>query len=92
MKQPTTCAKVRAKARARAALTFEIYEDASAEFRWRVRARNNLIVADGAEAYTRARDCALAVRRLHRLAARDARLVLPGDAAAGIERVLVVGR
>lgn len=38
--------------------TAEIYRDARQEFRWRVRAANGRIVADGAEGYRNRADCA----------------------------------
>ncbi|MGH7575887.1 MAG: YegP family protein [Longimicrobiales bacterium] len=36
---------------------FEIYQDASDEYRWRFRANNGEIVADSAEGYANRRDC-----------------------------------
>jgi uncharacterized protein YegP (UPF0339 family) len=37
--------------------TFTIYKDARNEFRWRLRANNNEIVADSAEGYNNKSDC-----------------------------------
>jgi len=37
--------------------TFEIYSDRSNQFRWRLIASNNRIVADSAEAYHNRADC-----------------------------------
>lgn len=42
---------------------FAIYQAADG-WRWRLRAGNNEIVADSAEAYTRRRDCERAVRAI----------------------------
>ncbi len=47
-------------------MTFRIYRDAAGEWRWRLTARNNRIVADSAESYTRRQDCARAVALVRR--------------------------
>ena len=39
------------------AAEFELYEDAAGEFRWRLQAENNEIIADSAEGYVRKSDC-----------------------------------
>lgn len=40
----------------------EIYQDRAGGWRWRLRARNNRVIADGAEAYSERRKAADAVR------------------------------
>jgi uncharacterized protein YegP (UPF0339 family) len=42
----------------------EIYQDRAGSWRWRLRARNNRIIADGAEAYSERRKAVDAVQRL----------------------------
>jgi uncharacterized protein len=37
--------------------TFEIYKDKSDQFRWRLKASNGKIIADGAEGYVAKADC-----------------------------------
>jgi uncharacterized protein len=37
--------------------TFEIYKDKSDQFRWRLKASNGKIIADGAEGYVAKTDC-----------------------------------
>ena len=39
------------------AAEFELYRDAAGEFRWRLQAENNKIIADSAEGYLRKSDC-----------------------------------
>ena len=46
----------------------EIYRDERDEFRWRVRARNGRVVADGAEGYRSRSDCARMLAMLCRVA------------------------
>ncbi len=46
----------------------EIYRDARREFRWRVRASNGRIVADGAEGYRNRADCVRMLAMLCRVA------------------------
>lgn len=46
----------------------EIYQDRAGGWRWRLRARNNRVIADGAEAYSERRKAADAVQRLADLA------------------------
>ena len=36
---------------------FQIFQDRSGEYRWRLRANNNEIIADSAEGYVAKRDC-----------------------------------
>lgn len=43
-----------------------IYQDASGEYRWHLRARNNKIVADSAESYKELRKCMAAVWKIFR--------------------------
>lgn len=45
-------------------MTFEVYADKKHEWRWRLRARNGRIVADGAEGYVRKQGCVVAVVRI----------------------------
>lgn len=45
-------------------MTWELYEDAAGEWRWRLVARNGRIVADSGEGYTRRRDCHRAIDRI----------------------------
>lgn len=42
----------------------EIYEDSFGGWRWRIKARNNRVIADGAEAYSERRKAVDAVQRL----------------------------
>ncbi|HEX5708969.1 MAG TPA: DUF1508 domain-containing protein [Pyrinomonadaceae bacterium] len=37
--------------------TYEVYEDSAGEWRWRLRAGNNRIIADSGEGYRDRRDC-----------------------------------
>lgn len=46
-------------------MRFEVYPDKSGQWRWRLKARNGRIVADGAEGYTRRADCYKAVERIN---------------------------
>lgn len=39
------------------AYTFEIYKDRSSEYRWRLKAANNKIVADSGEGYVTKQSC-----------------------------------
>lgn len=48
---------------------FQVYQDAAGQWRWRLRAANGRIVADGAESYTRMRDAERAVEGALRAAA-----------------------
>lgn len=52
------------RTRALADLKCEVYEDAEGEWRWRVRARNNRIVADSGEGYVRRSGARKAMLRL----------------------------
>jgi len=40
---------------------FQVYEDASGQYRWRLKAANGRIIAESGEAYTRKRDSSRAV-------------------------------
>ena len=42
-------------------LTFQIYKDRAGEFRWRLTAANNEIIADSSEGYVNKSDCRHAV-------------------------------
>jgi len=48
---------------------FEVYKDGKSEYRWRIRAANNEIVADSAEGYKSEAGCRRAVARLQQLVA-----------------------
>jgi len=48
--------------------TYRVYKDAAGGWRWRLVAANGKIVADGAEGYTRRRDCIRAIERTRHLA------------------------
>lgn len=37
--------------------TFQLYQDKGGKFRWRLRARNSKIIADGGEGYVHKADC-----------------------------------
>lgn len=45
-------------------MRFVIYKDRRGQWRWSLRARNQKVIADGSESYTRKRDVLLAVRRV----------------------------
>lgn len=45
-------------------MRFEVYRDASLDWRWRLIAGNGEIVADSSEGYSRERDAKRAIRRL----------------------------
>lgn len=45
-------------------MRFVIYEDVGGGYRWRLKTRNGRKMADSAEAYTRRRDCRIAVLKL----------------------------
>ena len=59
----------------------EIYRDARQEFRWRVRAPNGRIVADGAEGYRDRADCARMLAMLCRVAEVENLVDQPADEA-----------
>ena len=46
--------------------TFTIYKDKAGEYRWRLKAANNKIIADSAEGYKNRSDCREAVDRVKR--------------------------
>jgi uncharacterized protein YegP (UPF0339 family) len=48
---------------------FEVYKDARGEFRWRFRADNGRILADGAEGYKAKADCEYGVELVRQKAA-----------------------
>lgn len=45
-------------------MTFQIYKDAAGEWRWRLCAHNQQIIADGAEGYVSKRNVLRAVKKL----------------------------
>jgi uncharacterized protein YegP (UPF0339 family) len=47
----------RASERSAAGLTFEIYEDAKKEFRWRLKAANGQVIATSGQGYKAKADC-----------------------------------
>ena len=57
----------------------EIYRDARKEFRWRVRAPNGRVVADGAEGYGNRADCVRMLTMLCRIAEVKHLVVPPAD-------------
>jgi len=48
---------------------FEVYKDAGGEFRWRFRADNGKVIADGAEGYKAKADCEHGVELVRQKAA-----------------------
>lgn len=67
----------------RAAVEFEVYRETSnlgqdGDWRWRARARNGRIVADGGEGYSSRSACTTAVERLVRhIGAGEVRILPP---------------
>jgi uncharacterized protein len=51
------CGSVASATQVKEALKFEIYKDAKGEFRWRITAGNNRIIADSGEGYKNKEDC-----------------------------------
>lgn len=49
--------------------TFEVYQDAAAEWRWTFRASNGKILGDSAEGYKERADCEAALALLKKVAA-----------------------
>ena len=47
---------------------FELYKDTKGEYRWRLQAKNNKIIADSGEGYTRKANCEGGIRLAKRLA------------------------
>lgn len=45
-------------------IRFEVYKDKSAKWRWRMIARNGLIIADGSQGYSRKSSVDRAIRKL----------------------------
>ncbi len=41
---------------------WQVYQDDAGQWRWRLRAANNRILADSGEGYTRERDCHRAIK------------------------------
>jgi len=58
-------------------MKFEVYEDAAGEWRWRLKAANNQIIAVSGEGYTRIGDCTDAIGVV-RLGAPHAQVVHVG--------------
>lgn len=54
---------------------FEIYRDSKGEFRWRFRARNGRLMADGAEGYKTRRGATSALARFRELAAIEPAII-----------------
>jgi uncharacterized protein YegP (UPF0339 family) len=54
-------------------LTFEIFQDAKKEYRWRLKATNNLIIATSGEGYKAKADCRHGIE-LIRSGAKEARV------------------
>jgi uncharacterized protein YegP (UPF0339 family) len=52
-------------------LKFEIYQDVQNEWRWRLKARNQLTIADSSEGYKNQTDCVAMVNKI-KTHARDA--------------------
>ena len=48
---------------------FELYKDSGGEFRWRLRAENNKIIATSGEGYKNHSDCAHGIELVRRQAA-----------------------
>ena len=46
-----------AEEKVRGQLTFEIFKDTKGEFRWRLKAANNAVIATGAQGYKAKADC-----------------------------------
>lgn len=42
--------------------TYDVYQDAAGEWRWRLMAANAKIIADSGEGYSRRRDCIRAIK------------------------------
>ena len=47
---------------------FQLYEDRASEYRWRLRADNNKIIADSGEGYTNKSDCEHGISLVKQLA------------------------
>jgi uncharacterized protein YegP (UPF0339 family) len=50
------------------AAEFELYKDNKGEFRWRLQADNNKVIADSAESYTTKANCEKGIADVRRLA------------------------
>src|SRR5436190_2111180 len=61
-----------AKDEKKSAATFEVYKDKGGEFRWRLRAGNQQIIASSGEGYKEKRDCIAGVESVKRSAAEAA--------------------
>ena len=57
---------------------FEVYQDSAGEWRWRLKASNDEVVADSAEGYTRQGDASRAAERVQQLAGSAGFKVVPG--------------
>ena len=47
---------------------FELYKDTAGEYRWRLQANNNEVIADSAEGYVRKTDCEHGIELVKELA------------------------
>ncbi len=47
---------------------YEVYKDRAGEYRWRLQAANNKIVADSSEGYTTKANCLAAIEVVRRIA------------------------
>ena len=65
----------------KAAAKFEVYQDKSGGFRWRLRAQNKQILATAGESYKAKRDCLASIESVKRAAADAPVEELPAEAA-----------
>ena len=65
----------------KAAAKFEVYQDKSGGFRWRLRAQNKQILATAGESYKAKRDCLASIESVKRAAADAPVEEMPADAA-----------
>ena len=65
----------------KAAAKFEVYQDKSGGFRWRLRAQNKQILATAGESYKAKRDCLASIESVKRAAADAPVEEMPADVA-----------
>ena len=70
-----------AGAQEKAAATFEVYQDKSGGFRWRLRSQNRQILATSGESYKAKRDCVSAIDSVKRVAADAPVEEIPAEAS-----------
>jgi uncharacterized protein YegP (UPF0339 family) len=70
-----------AQERKASAAKFEVYQDKSGGFRWRLRAQNKQILATAGESYKAKRDCLASIESVKRAAADAAVEEMPAEAA-----------